>query len=881
MKSAIKLRKLLQQKFHKQFDFEIHAGNRVALTIISEQFQGKTRAERCAMVEPYITESGLVTGVLELLNPDEAETDNVSLSSHSENQPPISWQQAINMLYSGKTLDTKKRKHPIKRVVFYSYKGGVGRTTALIQTAFQLTRAGKRVAIIDMDVEAPGLHTLLPPSDLPITDGIVDYFWERQTCIFSDEQPATVQLRGQQQNQRTSIVYSVNDPQSRRDLYIIPAGKVGQRYVQRLSVLSTTHLFNLQEEPWQQFEQELWQQYEPDILLIDARTGLNEWGGLSLLRLADEAFIVLYPSKQNSEGVCFVRDLLKELGGVQAKLVISPIPEGFIGDTLIKEIKPYLQLKEDEEPILIPYHPNIAGSRQFPVETALPYYAPLANTILEVAGKEETETLLAEYDRLALIKSLNFPQRDAASISDAYFDTIFQKTADFERCLDDQVWVIRGRKGTGKSTLYTLFTKHRENAEKRSRGRLDNVIILSGHGNSNEFCPKTDVFSDIQKQLQKKNSDWLSLWRAYAIIHIYQSYPDFSQILNKAKLTSLVTKLNYNFGTEKKTYWNSTHTTKLIELATDMRLNGYCRDAISLLNNYLKEQNQKLWLLYDDLDQDIKENSAWQAEALGGLMRFVYDTNNQYMFNVRFKVFLREDIWHKLIFTNKSHFGEERALTLQWRKEDFLRLAYRLATAGSEKFKTFVNRIQPLADNELDELNEDVLRNALSSLWGLNTQKNKNAYVAQWVFSRLTDASGNTYPRSLTIFLKKAQEVELTQNQSKNAPPNHLLRWTSLTAGLEEASKERCEAIKNEYPELSAFFDKANELKSLLREEELKEFWQQHIANQDTAMTYEIFIKLLKDIGLLGIKKYSEYQYVIADLYVYGFNIGRKQGQRK
>ena len=204
-----------------------------------------------------------------------------------------------------------------------------------------------------------------------------------------------------------------------------------------------------------------------------------------------------------------------------------------------------------------------------------------------------------------------------------------------------------------------------------------------------------------------------------------------------------------------------------------------------------------------------------------------------------------------------------------------------MATAGSEKFKTFVNRIQPLADNELDELNEDVLRNALSSLWGLNTQKNKNAYVAQWVFSRLTDASGNTYPRSLTIFLKKAQEVELTQNQSKNAPPNHLLRWTSLTAGLEEASKERCEAIKNEYPELSAFFDKANELKSLLREEELKEFWQQHIANQDTAMTYEIFIKLLKDIGLLGIKKYSEYQYVIADLYVYGFNIGRKQGQRK
>ena len=114
---------------------------------------------------------------------------------------------------------------------------------------------------------------------------------------------------------------------------------------------------------------------------------------------------------------------------------------------------------EGEEPISIPYHPNIAGSYQFPVETALPYYAPLANNLLEISGVEETAAILAESNRLELIKSLNFPERDAASILDADFDAIFQKTADFERCLEDQVWVIRGRKGTGKSTLYTLVYK--------------------------------------------------------------------------------------------------------------------------------------------------------------------------------------------------------------------------------------------------------------------------------------------------------------------------------------------------------------------------------------------------------------------------------------
>lgn len=174
-----------------------------------------------------------------------------------------------------------------------------------------------------------------------------------------------------------------------------------------------------------------------------------------------------------------------------------------------------------------------------------------------------------------------------------------------------------------------------------------------------------------------------------------------------------------------------------------------------------------MWLLYDDLDQDIQENSPWQQEALGGLMRLAYDTNNQNLFHIRFKIFLRDDIWSNLIFTNKSHFCEDRTIALQWEKEDFLRLAYRLAVGGSAPFKTFANRILPLADNALDDMGEEELRQALAPLWGLRQHKSQNAYVAQWVYSRLIDASNNTYPRSLTILLKKAREVELAQSQGE------------------------------------------------------------------------------------------------------------------
>ncbi len=43
-------------------------------------------------------------------------------------------------------------------VTFYSYKGGVGRSMALANTAVLLARQGKRVLVVDWDLEAPGLE---------------------------------------------------------------------------------------------------------------------------------------------------------------------------------------------------------------------------------------------------------------------------------------------------------------------------------------------------------------------------------------------------------------------------------------------------------------------------------------------------------------------------------------------------------------------------------------------------------------------------------------------------------------------------------------------------------------------------------------------------
>lgn len=65
-----------------------------------------------------------------------------------------------------------------RTVVFFSVKGGVGRSTALAAAAWNMAKKGKTVMVVDMDLESPGLSTSLLPENNQPNYGLLDWLVE-------------------------------------------------------------------------------------------------------------------------------------------------------------------------------------------------------------------------------------------------------------------------------------------------------------------------------------------------------------------------------------------------------------------------------------------------------------------------------------------------------------------------------------------------------------------------------------------------------------------------------------------------------------------------------------------------------------------------------
>jgi MinD-like ATPase involved in chromosome partitioning or flagellar assembly len=214
----------------------------------------------------------------------------------------------------------------MKTITFYSYKGGVGRSLALVNIATRLSEFGKKVCIIDFDLEAPGLHIKFPTPSVYLADdykGIVDYVYK-----FSNE--------GILDNKIKDYSFDIPVLGGSVPLTLIPAGNTSNpKYWMQLSKIDWYNL--IYDNPnglafFLNLKEVIKKEIKPDYLLIDSRTGISEMSGISLSLLADEVVIIAANNKENLSGA---RNIIRSLSkgennilGKQPKInfVLSRVP---------------------------------------------------------------------------------------------------------------------------------------------------------------------------------------------------------------------------------------------------------------------------------------------------------------------------------------------------------------------------------------------------------------------------------------------------------------------------------------------------------------------------------------------------------------------------
>lgn len=215
---------------------------------------------------------------------------------------------------------------------FYSFKGGVGRTMALVNVAVDLARRGRRVLAVDFDLEAPGLDTFDLPRPPGTTPGVIDFV---SAYLDSGKAPLVEDY----------VFESQGVGKDGGGLWIMPSGAHHESYARTFAHIDWGVLYE-QHDGYLLFEdlKEQWKAFlQPDYVLVDSRTGYTDVGGICTRQLPDAVVLLFFPNAQNLRGLTkVVRDISAERTGPRNKaidlhFVMSNVPDLDDKDKILEE----------------------------------------------------------------------------------------------------------------------------------------------------------------------------------------------------------------------------------------------------------------------------------------------------------------------------------------------------------------------------------------------------------------------------------------------------------------------------------------------------------------------------------------------------------------
>lgn len=204
-------------------------------------------------------------------------------------------------------------------VTFYSYKGGVGRTMALANVAATLAKEGRRVLLIDFDLEAPGLDAFEGLGCAKGHPGVVEYVAE---YLATGKAPLIESFVHE------CVPFSTH---LRGNLWLMASGKKDQLYNRDRARINWTELYDKfdGERFIENWKADIEKTYFPDYVFIDSRTGLTDVGGICTLHLPQLVVLLYALNDQNIHGIAGVARAVSKAEQArppQLLTVATPVP---------------------------------------------------------------------------------------------------------------------------------------------------------------------------------------------------------------------------------------------------------------------------------------------------------------------------------------------------------------------------------------------------------------------------------------------------------------------------------------------------------------------------------------------------------------------------
>jgi hypothetical protein len=449
----------------------------------------------------------------------------------------------------------------------------------------------------------------------------------------------------------------------------------------------------------------------------------------------------------------------------------------------------------------------------------------------------------AVLDRLNLLKQLSFGTQ-VAEDEVASLQEYFVRTDQWSRIVRGDIDVVRGEKGAGKSALYLLLNKNKEDLFDRR------ILIVSG-----ENPRGTTVFKDLIADPPASEREFIVLWKLYILVVVCHELREFDisggsirsvygaleeqglleRDLNLAGLLRLAQSFarrllgaKPEIGVELDP--NTAQLTGVIgkialaEPPAELRTQGITSldGMFTKVNAALAASDFKVWVLLDRLDVAFAESHALEANAIRALVRVYSDLGA--LDQLSLKIFLREDIWQRVTgggFREACHIV--RFEVMNWTSAMLLNLALRRILNNDPLCEQLgIDREEVLADSaRQDEIFSRIFPPQIE-------QGIQKATTFNWMIARCADGTGKTAPREFIHLLNcvKDEEIKRLERGGNPAPHDQLFDRSVFKSALPTVSNTRLTTyLYAEYPAERPYLEKREGEKTEHTPESLAAIW--------------------------------------------------------